>query len=375
MALSPSERTLVMGVLEQGPVSRHELLKTLDLSAPSLTRLSKRFLDSGVFTEIKNIDAGQDEGLPVGRPSKGYEINAAHGQVIGVKLTDTNAYGVLTDLTGRVLESTEVPLPGKTPSDVVGVVVDLVESMRTPEVLGLGVALGGYVTTEGVVTRARFLGWRDVDLKKLLENALGLPVTVENDVIALADGLRLFGVAKEESDFALVTIGAGVGHALVLRNQVVRTEQSGLGLGGHIPLDDSGPCCEVGHKGCSQAMLSTGAMTAQLAAVLGHEVSYEELLHMAEEGEGAAWAIVEASARSLGRMLAINANLSAFNVVVLGGEGTGLWDVAEEHVLAELERYRDPESAPMQVLVDQSGFGAWALGAAAVALQTYLNNL
>ncbi len=84
---------------------------------------------------------------------------------------------------------------------------------------------------------------------------------------------------------------------------------------------------------------------------------------------------MKASARALGRMLAMSANMSTFNVVVLGGEGTGLWQVAEEEILHELQRYRDPEAEPVQVLVDENGFGSWAQGSSAVALLEYLEGL
>ena len=375
MSLSPSEHSLVMAVLERGPVARQELLKSLDLSAPSLTRLSKRFLDLGVFTEIKNMDAFQDLSLPVGRPPKGYVINPEHGHILGFKLTGRNVYGVLTDLQGTELQALQVPLDSARPEHVVQVLIEATESLRTPGLRGVGISLGGSVAEDGTVLRAPFLGWNNVDLKAWLEEAMNVPVTMENDVVALAEGLRLFGVAKQEPNFALVTIGAGIGHALVVRGQVVKPTENGLGLGGHIPLYDGGSCCEMGHRGCSQAMLTMGSMTAQFAVLEGREVTYQELLDLAAEGDDAAWTIVKASARALGRMLAMSANMSTFNVVVLGGEGTGLWQVSEEEILHELQRYRDPEAEPVQVLVDENGFDSWAQGASAVALLEYLKGL
>ena len=375
MALSPNERALVMAVLERGPVPRQELLTELDLSAPSLTRLSKRFTDLGLFTEIQDMDAFEEQSVAVGRPSKGYQLNPHHGKVIGVKVTGQSAYGVLTDPAGEVLASATASFGDSCPETVARAVEQVTEELGAEGLLGLGVAIGGQVSGKGVVERAPFLGWRDVDLKGLLQGRVNAAVTVENDVVALAEGLRLFGVAREEPDFALITIGAGVGQALVLRNRVVRSAESGLGLGGHIPLDGMGPYCELGHRGCSQAMLTMASMKAQLASVLGREVSYLELLDQAEQGLPAPSAIVKASARALGRMIATSANLSASNVVVLAGEGTGLWQVAGEEALAEVARYRDPEARPLRILVDETGFESWALGAAASALLSYLRSL
>jgi predicted NBD/HSP70 family sugar kinase len=59
-----------------------------------------------------------------------------------------------------------------------------------------------------VVTRAPFLGWRDVDLGAALHEALGLPIVVENDIVALVEAEHWFGEGRGIDDFAVVTIGA-----------------------------------------------------------------------------------------------------------------------------------------------------------------------
>ena len=64
-----------------------------------------------------------------------------------------------------------------------------------------------------------------------------------------------FGAVRGRPAFAVVTIGAGVGYGLVVHDRVITTPDSGLGLGGHLPLDPNGPLCGDGHRGCSTAML------------------------------------------------------------------------------------------------------------------------
>ncbi len=214
------------------------------------------------------------------------------------------------------------------------------------EVSGLGVSIGGNVADQRVVTRAPFLGWRDVALAERLERELGMPVTVENDVTALTTAEQWFGAVRGRPAFAVVTIGAGVGYGLVVHDRVITTPDSGLGLGGHLPLDPNGPLCGDGHRGCSTAMLSIPSITAQLGIALGHEVDYDEVLRLAEEGHPLAVSVTTAAGRALGRMMAGIANIAMVDTIVLSGEGVALWNVVGDVALAALAEDRDPEATP-----------------------------
>ncbi len=280
--VSASARELAREVLIHGPISRAELGRRLGLSPASLTRLSKPFLDRGWFIEAPESLQGA-----TGRPAKPLDVQVDSRRFVGVKITGESVFGVITDLRAGALDHGERTLPGHDVDVVVESVADLVERLRAAdgaEVSGLGVSIGGNVAGQRVVTRAPFLGWRDVALADRLEERLGVPVTVENDVTALTTAEQWFGAVRGRPAFAVVTIGAGVGYGLVVHDRVITTPDSGLGLGGHLPLDPSGPLCIEGHRGCSSAMLSIPSITAQVGIALGHEVDYDEVLRLAEEG-------------------------------------------------------------------------------------------
>ncbi len=261
---------------------------------------------------------------------------------------------------------------------MVDAVAELVAELRDgdgAEVSGLGVSIGGNVADQRVVTRAPFLGWRDVALAERLERELGLPVTVENDVTALTTAEQWFGAVRGRPAFAVVTIGAGVGYGLVVHDRVITTPDSGLGLGGHLPLDPNGPLCLDGHRGCSTAMLSIPSISMQLGIALGREVDYDEVLRLAEEGHPLAVSVTAAAGRALGRMMASIANIAMVDTIVLSGEGVALWNVVGDLALAALAEDRDSEATPVDVHVDDAGFVSWARGAAAVAIQAAIGRL
>ena len=167
---------------------------------------------------------------------------------------------------------------------------------------------------------------------------------------------------------AVIIVVVSIGSAKVA-GEVVRTPDATTGTGGHIPLDPYGPVCSDGHRGCAQAMLSSGSITAQVSAALGHAVDYDETLRLAASDHPAARAVVDAAGTALGRFITLAANLSLQSAVVLSGEGIGLFRVAEPAVREAIAAGRDARATPIDIHVDESGFRAWARGAAAVAIQ------
>ncbi|MFE6256272.1 ROK family protein [Agromyces sp. NPDC057865] len=371
--VSDTARDLAREVLIHGPISRAELGRRLGLSPASLTRLSKPFLDRGLLVEASETLQGS-----IGRPARPLDVPVDAGRFVGMKVTGESAFGAVTDLRAGAVATAEHVLDDHGVEGVVATLADLVAELRDAggaDLAGVGVSVGGNVAGGRIITRAPFLGWRDVPLADLLESRVGVPVTVENDVTALTTAEQWFGDVRGRDSFAVVTIGAGVGYGLVMHDRVVTTPDSGLGLGGHLPLDPNGPLCPEGHRGCSSAMLSIPSITAQLGIALGREVDYDEVLALAASGHPLAVSITDAAGRALGRMMALIANLAMVDAIVLAGEGMALWDVVGDVAIAALAADRDPEASPVELFVDDAGFASWARGAAAVAIQAALGRL
>lgn len=361
---SSGEIAVTRAVLIHGPLSRSALTTRLDLSPASLTRLAKPLIESGILVELGDVADGS-----VGRPSRPLDIAPDAGRFVGVKLTGDRLYAVATGIRAEPVSWAERPLTNRDPDAVIADIADAIAELAVDDLTGVGVSLGGFVRG-GVVEHAPFLQWDDVDLASRLSARIGAPVTVENDVVALAEAERWFGMGRNLPGFAVVTIGVGVGYGLVVDGQTVRTVDAGAGTGGHIPLASSGPVCSEGHRGCAQAMLTSGAIAGQVSAALQRRVTYDEVLDLAASGEPAARTVVDAAGDALGRLIALAANLTLQSSVVLAGEGIELYGLVADRVTSAVAAERDPHAEPVRIHVDRSGFRAWARGAAAVAIQT-----
>lgn len=367
--ISGATLELARTVLIHGPISRTDVMRLLDMSPPTLTRLARELTAGGVF-----IEDAEPVGS-VGRPPKFLDVRWDSRRYLGVKLTGSSVVAVSTDLRATELDRREYAF--SEPS--LDAVCDAVVRARGELAGGggfdaVGVSLGGAVTDRRFVIRAPFLGWRDVDLGRELERRLDLPTVIENDIVALTEAHHWFGAGRGLTDFAVITIGAGVGHGYVCDDRVVRSD-NGIGLAGHIRLDPLGPLCPEGHRGCATAMLTIPSLCAQASVALGRSVEFGELLAMAAEGNAVALAIIEPAGRALGRLLALAANLGMVSTIVLAGEGLPLYEMTERIVLETMHAERDPEADPIDLRLDTADFVGWARGAAAVAIQSSVHRL
>jgi predicted NBD/HSP70 family sugar kinase len=365
--LSTSSRRVALEVLLHGPLARAELAHRLELSAASLTRLTKPLIDSGVLHQV--ADRGPSGG---GRPQEPLDIDPNLQRFVGVKLAGFRADAVLTNLRADVIATASGTLADQSPDAVVEVLASLVADLSETDgssPAAVGVALGGVVRDFAYVQKAPFLHWHGVQLSRLLSERTAVPCVIANDIDALTEAEHWFGDGKDVHSFVTLTVGAGVGGGIVTHDQLVSGPDSGLGLLGHFPLDPLGPACPDGHRGCADALLTTEAIRAQAAMALGYPVSYDEVLDLAEAGNSAADLIIGRSAHAFGTLIAAVANIVQPERIILTGEGIRLARVGEQRMLAGVAQARHPDASPLDLRTIDDDPTLWARGAAAVAIQ------
>jgi predicted NBD/HSP70 family sugar kinase len=118
--------------------------------------------------------------------------------------------------------------------------------------------------------------------------------------------------------------------------------------------------------------LAIPGLAERVLVELGRPLTYEELLVSTEP---VARRIIADAADALGRFIALAANLTMRPTVVLGGEGIGLWDIAQERIMTAATAERDPEAEPLRVELVFDDFTSWARGAATLAIQQAMARL
>jgi predicted NBD/HSP70 family sugar kinase len=367
--LSPGERSVAIEVLVHGPLSRTDIARRLDLSAGSLTRLTKPLIESGLLVEVP--DGGGPAEVRQGRPSQPLDVVAESRTFLGFKVTEDMVYGVVTTLRSEIVARLDRPLTTHDPAEVADLLAGMTGELtvRFPTLTGIGVGVGGLVQDRAVVGESAFLQWSDVPLAELVEERTGLPVVVENDVAAFVEAETWFGAGRGLDRFVVLTIGAGVGYGLVLGGRRVPYAEEDRGFGRHWILNPNGPLTPTGERGSAVSLLTIPSIRYQVQAATGRELTYEEILAGAAAGEPMSARVIGEAARALGVLVAQIANFVLPQKILLAGEGVGLMDVAGPVVEDTLRAHRHPLAAPLDVETKVSDFHDWARGAAVLAIQ------
>jgi predicted NBD/HSP70 family sugar kinase len=370
---SPAAATVFTTVLTEGPVSRVDVARRTGLSSAAVTKAARPFIEAGYLEELAS---GGRTAPGAGRPANPLAIRPDREYFVGVKITGDDLIGVVTDLRADVRASARHALAGHDVDQVVRALADLVGELLDVDNLGerahcLGVAVSGDVDrASGVVRYSPFLGWRDVPLAELLDEATGLTATLENDVKALAVAEQWFGEGVGASSFALVTVGTGIGSALVVNGGLVRGAHGVAGEIGHVPVD-GGPSCHCGGRGCVEAIASTEAILTRARLVTGEALlSMDDAVTRARGGDEPLREVFAAAGHAIGLGLAALVNLFGPERVVVSGEGVATYDLLEAQIRRTFAAQAFGSAARCGLVIRPLPFEEWARGAAAVAVQS-----
>ena len=362
-------QALVLDIVRsRGALSRTEIAVQSNLSLPTVSDITAQLIEMGLIYEQST---GASTG---GRRPVLVAFNPRAGYVAGVKVTETTAIAVLTDLNATVVAHHSVPIHDHRPEDIVATLANTVETLLATAngapLLGVGIGMASVVDRRREIVRfATYFGWHELPMAQMLEERLNVPVILDNDVNALAVAEQWFGAGRGITDFLVVSLGRGVGLGMILNGRLYRGAGGGAGEFGHTIVQADGPLCACGKRGCLEAFISDPALARQASAVLGRAVHIAEVYSLAVQGNAEVIAIYRNAARVLGIAVANLVNVLNPALIIIGGEGAR----AGHLILAPFEQtlnefcfggLRDD----VTVVTEPWGDDGWARGAASLLL-------
>lgn len=363
-----STRTVYRDLLRFGPRSRSELSHRLTLSAPTVTRVTRDLLERDLLHPLAAVPRAK------GRPQEPLDIEENRGpRFVGVKVTADEIHAVVTTVRANVLEELVLPLEDSCPHRVREGILFAVEALVTahPHVVGVGVGLGGLVAGRRTVLASHLLGWEEpVELAASLEERIALPVVVENDLIAMVEGLHWFGMGRAYQSFAVLTVGAGAGIASVIDGHVVRGHHHMAGLTGRLPvgIDAEGEPLALRDVASTAAVLAR----ARVLGVLGEDDGPAALRARLAAGDPGALEVVQGMARALAVAASAVLAVTDPEAIVLGGETVDLLHAADPVFTDTLHRGAAGRQQDVVVRTLSGDFDDWARGVAVIAVQEYV---
>jgi predicted NBD/HSP70 family sugar kinase len=357
-------------IVTSGPVARTQIAKTLGLSPATVTAVTRELLDQGVVRVAERVPSNG------GRPRMLLELVGSAANAFGVKIAPDHLVGVRVDLEAQLVQSYEAPFDASADGAVEQLLQILGGWIRQlpgdPPLLGVGLGVAGVFDARTGTLDSPLLGWRDVQLAAVVQETLGLPVFVDNDVNTLAVAERLYGRGHDVENFLTVTIGRGVGLGIVTNGDIYRGFGGGAGEFGHTFAVEDGAVCTCGKRGCLETVVADPALIAEgrRVGVLAEQEGSERLRELADEGGLEARQIYHDAGTRLGRAVANLVNVLGPELVLVSGEGTDAWPYLAESCAAAYDPHLFPPLGHVPVEVDPWDDAKWAIGAASLVLRS-----
>lgn len=303
---------------------------------------------------------------------------------IGIDMGGTNIRLAIIAEDGDVISSKRYKTSAREGKDAViarlsSATSDLIAEGRSHgTVVGIGIGVPGLIENGVVRYSPNLPGWNDVPLQSLLEDALALPVVLENDANAVTYGEMSVGAGKGFDSLICITLGTGVGGGLILDGKIWRGAFGMAGEVGHMVVEPEGVQCSCGNRGCLEAYASaTGIVRMAREAVNRGDAFWEidnltteTLEGAAREGDKAAIRLFLDAGRYLG--IGITSLLHILNpeAVIIGGGVAKAWDLFSPSMTGEIKKRCFREIvARTKVIPASLGDNAGILGAARLAFE------
>ena len=247
--------------------------------------------------------------------------------VIGVDVGGTTIKAALFDADGHELLGSNRPTPRHLgPDAVITTTIDAIAELRAqvPEpgrVRAVGLVVPGLVDAEqGIAVYAANLGWRQLPVRQIVAEAVGLPVILDHDVRAAGLAELEAGAGKGLQEVLFVALGTGVAAAVITRGRVVTGATGRAGELGHLPVFPEGEWCACGQRGCTETYASASALSRRYAAASGvSDVPAEEVIGRAAAEDPLAAEVFNDAITALGRALVNYVLIMDPELILIGG--------------------------------------------------------
>ncbi|MDO8209886.1 ROK family transcriptional regulator [Conexibacter sp. CPCC 206217] len=380
-SLRDRNRRLVVDELRRaGLVSRAELARRTGLSRSTVSTLVSDLQQQGLVAE-REVDGAGPQG---GRPPVLLSLERAAGVALGIDFGKSHVRVIVSDLAHTVLADLERPMATEQSAhEGFDAAADLTTQalrqagVEQTDIIGAGMGVPGPidVATGEVGSFAILPGWVGVRPEKDVSAQLGIPVKVENDANLGALAELTWGAGRGTRDFVYIKVSSGIGGGLVLNGQLYTGAAGIAGEMGHSMVDENGPVCRCGNRGC----LETIASTRQIVDLLrdardgggsGSDLTIEEVIAHAREGDRASRRVIGDAGRAIGVVIAQVCNVLNPAKVIVGGDLSAAGDVLLDPLRDEVSRHAVPAAGGnVEIVPGVLGRRAEVLGAAALVLR------
>ncbi|HEY6338739.1 MAG TPA: ROK family protein [Candidatus Sulfotelmatobacter sp.] len=294
---------------------------------------------------------------------------------IAVDLGGTNLRIAAVSTGGQMLEKVTLGTnltegPDRVTNEMCDAIRHLSEKYRDGGLfLGIGAGIPGVLDLESGKVRksANLPGWSEYPVRDEMERRLGTKFFLDNDGNMAALGEKWLGAARDVPNMAMLTLGTGIGGAIVINGKIFHGMNGMAGEFGHVPIEPEGVPCGCGGHGCAEryasatalvrmareAIASGAAPALAKAADAGADLSSKSIYDLAMQGNEDARKVFHRFGKALGMLLAGMVNSLNLEMYVIGGGVSSAWPAFAPTMFQELREraliyaVTEPESVPV----------------------------
>lgn len=259
-----------------------ELQETSRIELARLTTLNKATVSSIVQDLInKQIVIETDKMVKTsGRSAKVVALNKNAGRIISLELQPNKIYGVITNLYGEIKYEIHRSITNPNFNPYLKELLTAIDELKSNTldsvygIIGIGIGVYGTIDKESKIKFAPFNSWKDIELKKIIEDYTNIDTYVENEANISALGENM--VFKNQHNIVSLNIGIGVGIGIIINDELYTGEDGYAGEIGHTILHPDGNQCVCGNKGCLETYLKDSAIINQYKKLTNEEIDLIE---------------------------------------------------------------------------------------------------
>ncbi len=375
-----------------GGISRVELAQRLFLTRAAVTPIVNDLIQTGLIHETRSRTASS------GRPPILLEINATRGMVAGIDMGASHLTILIANFAAQVLAENEIPFNiADGPRDCIQKADETLRSLLAGlglglsnlAAIGLGVP-GPTVAKAGMVLAPPIMpGWDRFPIRDTLEKLWGCPVSLNNDAELGVLGEWAYGAGRGEQNLAYIKVGTGIGAGLFIEGQIYRGATGSAGEIGHMTIDENGPLCTCGNRGCLEAMAGGRAIMAKAHEAIKlnkrtelsdhpdpDNITVMDVAKAAARGDLVAQEILAEAGNQLGIALTSLVNLFNPNIVIVGGGVAQTGDLFLEPIRKAVFKRSLPAAVQaVRITTALLGKRSTSMGAVVQALSTALHKI
>ena len=368
-----NERRVIRAVREAGAPTQADIARSTGLSRATVSNIVRELTADGLLL-VTDTSAG-------GRRARAVSLAPGTGLAVGVDFGHSHLRVAVGDLAREVVAEEAMPLDvGASAADGLTAAEHLMDELLASagatraDVLGIGLGVPGPVdAATGTLGSSTILpGWAGVHAADAARRRLGRPVHVDNDANLGALAEVTWGAARGHTDAAYIKISSGVGAGIVIGGQVYRGPGGTAGEIGHLTLNESGPMCRCGNRGCLETYAGGRYLADLLRPAHGDGLTTARIVDLALAGDAPCRRAISDAGRYVGAGVASLCNLLNPTRVVVGGDLSRA-DALLLEPMAEAVRRSAISSAAalLSIVPGVLGDRAEVLGALALVLQAW----